>query len=142
MIVVSLDPATSTVSMVTIPRDMVDVPLADGRKYRAKINGLVSYARHHPKQFPGSDGTGFDVLQGALGKLLGLDIPYYAVVNLGGFVSIVNTLGGVDVNVARALLRPDVQPIRLPPRLLDHRRSTSPQREPGPRLRAGPQGIR
>ncbi len=106
MIVVSLDPATSTVSMVSVPRDMVDVPLADGRKYSAKINGLVSYARHHPKQFPGSDGTGFDVLRGALGKLLGLDIPYYAVVNLGGFVSIVNTLGGVDVNVAHAFCDP------------------------------------
>ena len=63
MIVVSLDPVTETVSMVSIPRDMVDVPLADGRKYSGKINGLVSYARHHPKQFPGSDGTGFDVLQ-------------------------------------------------------------------------------
>ena len=58
MIVVSLDPITETVSMVSIPRDMVDVPLADGRKYRGKINGLVAYARHHPKQFPGSDGTG------------------------------------------------------------------------------------
>ena len=32
MIVVSLDPTTKTVSMVSIPRDMVDVPLADGRK--------------------------------------------------------------------------------------------------------------
>lgn len=106
MIVVSLDPATSTVSMVSVPRDMVDVPLPDGRRYSAKINGLVSYARHHPKQFPGSDGTGFDVLQGALGKLLGLDIPYYAVVNLGGFVAVVNTLGGVDVNVQRGFCDP------------------------------------
>ncbi len=106
MIVVSLDPNTGTVSMVSVPRDMVDVPLADGRKYSAKINGLVAYARHHPKQFPGSSGKGFDVLQGALGKLLGLDIPYYAAVDLGGFVSIVNTLGGVDVNVERSFCDP------------------------------------
>ena len=42
--------------MVSIPRDMVDVPLSDGRKFRGKINSLVSYARHHPKQFPGSNG--------------------------------------------------------------------------------------
>ena len=106
MIVVSMDPVTETVSMVSIPRDMVDVPLADGRKYTAKINGLVSYARHHPKQFPGSDGTGFDVIRGALGKLLGLDIKYYATVNLGGFVSVVNKLGGVDVNVERSFCDP------------------------------------
>ncbi|HEX7347769.1 MAG TPA: DUF6677 family protein, partial [Candidatus Limnocylindrales bacterium] len=67
MIVASLDPVTETVSMVSVPRDMVDVPLPDGRKFRGKINGLVSYARHHPRQFPGQDGTGFDVLRGALG---------------------------------------------------------------------------
>jgi LCP family protein required for cell wall assembly len=106
MIVASLDPVTETVSMVSVPRDMVDVPLADGRKYRGKINSLVSYARHHPKQFPGSDGSGFDVLRGALGKLVGLDIPYYAAVNLGGFVQVINTLGGIDVNVARSFCDP------------------------------------
>jgi LCP family protein required for cell wall assembly len=102
MIVASLDPVGNTVSMVSIPRDMVDVPMADGRRYTAKINGLVSYARHHPRQFPGSDGTGFDVLEGALGKLLDLDIKYHAVVNLGGFVQVIDTLGGIDVNVERS----------------------------------------
>jgi LCP family protein required for cell wall assembly len=99
--VVSLDPVTQTVSMVSIPRDMVDVPLSDGRKFRGKINSLVSYARHHPRQFPGSDGTGFDVLMDALGTLLQRPILYYAKVDLGGFVRVVDTLGGVNVNVAR-----------------------------------------
>ena len=56
MIVMSLDPVAETVSMISIPRDMVDVPLPDGRSYRGKINGLLSFARHHPKEFPGSDG--------------------------------------------------------------------------------------
>jgi polyisoprenyl-teichoic acid--peptidoglycan teichoic acid transferase len=106
MIVVSMDPATETVSMISVPRDMVDVPLADGRTYRGKINGLVSFVRHHPKQFPQNDGTGFDVLMGALGKLLDVKIDYYAAVTLGGFVQVVNTLGGVDVNVAHAFCDP------------------------------------
>jgi LCP family protein required for cell wall assembly len=100
MIVVSLDTVSQTVSMISIPRDMVDVPFSDGRKFRGKINSLVSYARHHPKQFPGSDGTGFDVLMDALGTLLDEPIQYYATVNLGGFVRVVDTLGGVNVNVA------------------------------------------
>jgi len=106
MIVVSLDPTTKTVSMVSIPRDMVDVPLTDGRKYRDKINSLVSYARHHPKQFPGSDGTGFDVLMGAVGTLLDVPIQYYATVNLGGFVRVIDTLGGVNVDVAHGFCDP------------------------------------
>lgn len=106
MIVVSLDPITGTVSMISIPRDMVDVPMPDGRQYRDKINSLVSYARRNPAQFPGSDGTGFDVLMSALGTLLNTKIDYYAKVDLGGFVRVVDTLGGVDVNVARAFCDP------------------------------------
>ena len=66
----------------------------------------MSYARHHPKQFPGSDGTGFDVLMGALGTLMDLKIKYYATVNLGGFVKVVDTLGGVNVDVARSFCDP------------------------------------
>jgi LCP family protein required for cell wall assembly len=106
MIVASLDPVSETVSMVSVPRDMVDVPLADGRKFKGKINGLVSYARRNPRQFPGGDGTGFDVLRGALGELLGLDIKYHAAVNLQGFVNVINELGGINVYVARAFCDP------------------------------------
>lgn len=106
MIVVSLDLGTRTVSMLSIPRDMVDVPLPDGRTYRDKVNSLVSYARRNPAAFPGSDGTGFDVLIDALSTLVNVPIDYYATVNLGGFVRVVDTLGGVDVNVARAFCDP------------------------------------
>ncbi|MGH2513710.1 MAG: LCP family protein [Candidatus Limnocylindrales bacterium] len=106
MIVVSLDPVTKTVSMISVPRDMVNVPLPDGRVFSAKINSLDSFARHNPKQFPGSNGTGHDVLMAALGTLLNIKIDYYAAVNLQGFVNVVNTLGGVDVNVAHGFCDP------------------------------------
>ena len=106
MIVASLDPVTETVSMVSIPRDMVDVPLPDGTIYRTKLNGLYADARHHPSKFPGSDGSGWDVLMAATGTLLGLKIDYYATVALGGFVRVVNIVGGVDVNVTRAMCDP------------------------------------
>lgn len=106
MIVVSLDPAAGTVSMLSIPRDMVDVPLPDGTAFPAKINSLVSWARHNPGQFPGADGQGYDVLMGAIGTLLDLRIDLYAQVTLGGFVSVIDRLGGVDVNVRRGFCDP------------------------------------
>jgi len=106
LIVASFDPVAQTVSLVSLPRDMVDVPLPNGKRYSGKINSLLAYARRNPRQFPGSDGTGNDVLMAAVGTLLELDIDYYAKVNLPGFVSVVDRLGGIDVNVARAFCDP------------------------------------
>jgi LCP family protein required for cell wall assembly len=106
LIVASLDPLTETVSLLSLPRDMVDVPLPNGHTYSDKINSLLSYARHHPGEFPGSTGDGHDVLMAAVGTLLGLDIERYAQVDLGGFVAVIDSLGGVDVNVAHSFCDP------------------------------------
>ena len=105
MIVASLDPVGKTVSMVSIPRDMVDVPLPDGRSFRGKINSLVSYARWNPKKFPGAK-DGQSVLAAALGELLNLKIDKWAQVNLGGFVYLVDSVGGVTVNVTDGFCDP------------------------------------
>lgn len=114
MIAASLDPVGGTVSLLSIPRDTVDVPLPDGTVFDGKLNTLVSYARRNPDRFPGSDGSGFDVLMGAVGTLLGIEIDLYATVNLGGLVRIVDTLGGIDVNVTRRLCDPNYQEYGFP----------------------------
>ncbi len=98
MIVASLDPVAKTVSMVSIPRDTVDVPLPGGSIFRSKLNSLYAYARRNPGAFPGSSGEGTDVLAAAISELLKVKIDYYAVVNLPGFVKLVDSVGGVDVN--------------------------------------------
>ena len=71
MIVASLDPVGRTVSLVSIPRDLVDVPLPDGRLFKPKLNGLASYVRWHPGKFPGAK-SGQSVLAAAIGQLLGI----------------------------------------------------------------------
>jgi len=102
MIVASLDPVAGAISMVSVPRDMVDVPLPDGRTFRPKINSLVSYANHYPKKFPGAT-SGEAVLATALGELLNVRIDGWAEVNLPGFVKVIDSIGGVDVTVRNAL---------------------------------------
>ena len=47
------------------------------------------------------------MLAAAIGKLLDLDIAYWAEVNLGGFVNLVNSVGGVTVNVTKAFCDPN-----------------------------------
>jgi LCP family protein required for cell wall assembly len=105
MIVASLDPIAGAVSMVSVPRDMVDVPLPDGRTFRPKLNGLVSYANNNPKKFPGAT-SGEAVLAAALGELLNVRIDGWAEVNLPGFVKVIDSIGGVDVTVRNALCDP------------------------------------
>ena len=84
--------------MVSIPRDTVDVPLPGGSIFRSKLNSLYAYARRNPGAFPGSSGEGTDVLAAAISELLKVKIDYYAVVNLPGFVKLVDSVGGVDVD--------------------------------------------
>jgi LCP family protein required for cell wall assembly len=105
MIVASLDPVAGAVSMVSVPRDMVDVPLPDGRTFHPKVNSLVSYATLYPKKFPGAT-SGEAVLAAALGKLLNVHVDGWAKVNLPGFVNVIDAIGGVDVTVRNALCDP------------------------------------
>jgi LCP family protein required for cell wall assembly len=98
MIVASLDPVGKTVSMVSVPRDMVDVPLPDGRTYRGKINSLVAYVNNSPRKFPGAK-DGQSVLAAALGQLLGLRMNGWAQVNLPGFRDLVDAVGGINITV-------------------------------------------
>jgi LCP family protein required for cell wall assembly len=107
IIVASVDPTGETVSMLSVPRDMVDVPLPGGGTFRPKINSLVQYAERHREEFPDARGNGVRVLAGSISELLGVPIHYYAEVDLGGFVKLVDSVGGVDVRVTKALNAPD-----------------------------------
>ena len=86
--------------MASLPRDLVNVPLGDGRTFAPKLNSLLSYAARHKDEFP--DG-GMRTLENAVGSLLGIHIHYYATIDLKGFVKMVDAVGGVDVNVKQAL---------------------------------------
>lgn len=112
LIVVSIDPKTKQVAMFSLPRDTVDVPIPAGparsvfgSAYRGKINSLWLNARYRADAFPGTDKSrGFNALKSVLGELYGLDIQYYVMVNFAGFKNIVDTLGGVTINVQNPVL--------------------------------------
>ena len=100
MIVVSLDPVGRTVTMLSIPRDVASVPLGNGDVFGPKINSLMSWADRHPADFPHG---GIRALEDAIGALLGIPIHFYAKVDLAGFARMVDAVGGVDIDVKKAL---------------------------------------
>jgi LCP family protein required for cell wall assembly len=98
MIVASLDPIGGSVSMVSLPRDLISVPLGNGDDYGPKLNSLMTYANRHRDVFPNG---GLWALQDAAGALLGIPIHYYATMNMRGFVSMIDAVGGVDITVKK-----------------------------------------
>lgn len=107
MIVASIDPVTKQVAMFSLPRDTVGVPLPPGpaqavfgATFPCKINGLWTAAEERPDLFPGNaQQRGFQALKDTLGYVFGIDIPYYIEVNFDGFRQVVDSVGGVTINV-------------------------------------------
>lgn len=90
MILVSIDKETKKIAMVSIPRDtIVDIP-GHGTN---KINAANVYG-------------GADLARETVEKLLGVQIPYYVKTNFSGFKDIIDTLGGVNIDVEKRMYYP------------------------------------
>ena len=106
MLVATLDPETGEGAMVSVPRDLYGVPLPDGRTYDAKLNSLMSVANEDPEEYPmGGPGA----LKGAIGELLGTEIHYFAAIDLDGMCQLIDTLGGIEITVERAIDDPEYE---------------------------------
>jgi polyisoprenyl-teichoic acid--peptidoglycan teichoic acid transferase len=66
------------------------------------LNGLYTWGTEHKKLFPkGTKDPGLVATKEAIEGLTGLDIQYYVLVDLKGFKSLVNAVGGLDIAVQR-----------------------------------------
>ncbi len=91
IIFASIDPDEPSVRLLSIPRDLwVYIP---GWGFN-KIN--TAYVHGELARYPGG---GYGLLQDTLRYNLGLTAHGYALVDFGGMRTIIDTLGGVDVNV-------------------------------------------
>ncbi len=93
-ILVSIDTVTKQVVMASIPRDIAQFPMYNGGTYQGKINSLMTAAAADPAEYP--DG-GIGTLAKEVGYLLGVQVNYYAFINLAGFAKLIDAVGGVDV---------------------------------------------
>lgn len=103
ILVVSVDPVTKEVVMVSFPRDIAQFPLYGGGTFNGKINSLMTAAANNPERFP--DGP-LPTLAKEVGYLLGIPVNYFAAVDLDGFQKMIKAVGGVTVTVERAIADP------------------------------------
>lgn len=95
MIVVSVNRTTNTVAMLSLPRDLY-VYIPGWTMQRLNL----AYARG--EQVGWTDG-GFGLLRETLLYNLGLNVHYYAAINLSGFKQMIDVVDGVDIAVDCAI---------------------------------------
>jgi LCP family protein required for cell wall assembly len=86
MIVASISADRTQLSMVALPRDVVDLPLGNGATWRLKANAIrFSY--------------GLEGLERSLEATYGVPIDYWVEMNMPDFPRLVDALGGLWVDV-------------------------------------------
>lgn len=104
--VVTFIPATGRAALFGIPRNFGSVPLPgslagidQGGVFPNLINELYGAVEEAPGAYAGSPNPGAEALEDTIGQLLGIDIEYHALVDMGGFVDVIDALGGVTIDV-------------------------------------------
>lgn len=95
IIIVSVDPANKTAVMLSIPRDLQVAIPGNGEDRINTVNG-----KGETQDYPGG---GPALLKRTIEADFGIPIDYYIMIDFKGFVQIIDTLGGIDITVAKAL---------------------------------------
>jgi LCP family protein required for cell wall assembly len=121
--VVSVNATTGATTITGIPRDMPDVPFSAGPMQDEYPDGHTGYADAscgwgsginqlrtevevcqdgnalYPDALANGSEPGIEATKDAAEGVLGIQIPYYVFVDMHGFASLVDALGGVDITV-------------------------------------------
>ena len=138
IIVASINTQTGDTVLFSLPRNLEGVPFPEGTpaaealpngfrcpNHQCMINGIWTWAEANPHLFPEADRPGLAATRAVVGEALGLQIDYYAQVNLQGFIDVVNALGGIEMTVERRI------PIGGGTSLSGHRNPITGYIEPG-----------
>lgn len=111
---VSVDAKTGRAVTFGFARDMMNIVFEPGSVMaglmprgwtcgnECLLNGLHTWATDHADQFPPEvTDPGITAMREAVEALSGLEIHYYALVDLNGFRSLVDALGGLEITVMR-----------------------------------------
>lgn len=105
MIVVSIDPETGDTAMISIPRNLYGLPFPPGtilaetypRGFPGLANAVYPTVDANRDDFGGGDDVAAQAVKQGIAQLLGIPIHYYILVDMLGFVRVVDALGGIDI---------------------------------------------
>ncbi|PTT16548.1 transcriptional regulator [Microbacterium sp. HMWF026] len=125
--VVSINADTGATTITGIPRDMPHFPFAPGPMQDEYPNGHTGYAnatcgwgsginqlrtevevcqdgnKLYPNAVSQGSEPGIEATKDAAEGIMGIQIPYYVLIDMKGFADLVDALGGVDIDVKERL---------------------------------------
>ena len=114
MIVASIDAQTGRTVLFSLPRNLQWAPFPDSSPLKrlypngywcadqsCLLNAVYTLATNHKDLYPGVKDPGVQATKEVIGNILGLDINYWALVDLKGFQSLIDAVGGINLDVAR-----------------------------------------
>lgn len=84
------------INLISIPRDFL---VFDEKGYYSKINSVYRHTLNQGK----TEAEAIKVLQDKITEITGIKFDYYAEIDFAGFVKIVDTIGGVEVDVTESI---------------------------------------
>jgi LCP family protein required for cell wall assembly len=111
MTVASIDADTGKVVLVSLPRNLQNVPFSQGSPMlniypygfncgsECLLNAVHTTAQNRTDLYPNSKDPGLDATIDAIQGVTNLKINYYVMVNLNGFKGLVDAVGGVTMDV-------------------------------------------
>lgn len=113
--VASIDAATGQTTIIGIPRNLYNAPFREGSPLYGPypdgytcgddclVSFLYTYGEAHPDLYPDAEkegsNAGIEAERDAIEGVTGLTIQYYALIDMGGFVDLIDALGGITVDV-------------------------------------------
>jgi polyisoprenyl-teichoic acid--peptidoglycan teichoic acid transferase len=93
IMVASFDTKDNKVALISVPRDLyVQIP---GTSERGKLNSVYAHWEG------GGQGQGIPKMEEMMGTITGLKIDHAVSINFDGFKQLIDTVGGVDVKLAK-----------------------------------------
>lgn len=112
IMVVSVDAETGQAATISIPRNFQNARFEPGSPlwgvypdgYNCGDNCIINFlysdvTNNHPDLYPGASDPGANAMMDAAGGILGLTIQGYVLIDMAGFSTLIDALGGVTVNV-------------------------------------------
>lgn len=107
MMVASIDPESGDAALIGIPRNFGNPTLTDGTPVPVtQIGHVYGWGLKHPEMFGDTSYPGAAATRSAIENMTGVEIDYFVLVDLTGFADVVDSFGGVTLDVEKAIYGP------------------------------------